>query len=117
VEAIVPGFPINEWPMVYIDPDTCISCGACVPECPYSAIFAAEDLPSAYVAKGGEYINRPHLRGHYEGTNHHGNPVVLNTVYQLNPGQVVDLTQDDSCNNAFFRNGPGYSARDHDNGM
>ena len=24
---------------LYIDPDTCIDCGACVPECPVSAIF------------------------------------------------------------------------------
>ena len=25
--------------MVYIDPDECIDCGACVPECPTEAIF------------------------------------------------------------------------------
>ncbi len=31
--------------MLYIDPDTCIDCGACVPECPVSAIFPAEDVP------------------------------------------------------------------------
>jgi ferredoxin len=30
---------------LYIDPDTCIDCGACVPECPVSAIFPAEDVP------------------------------------------------------------------------
>ena len=117
VEAIVPGFPINEWPSVYIDQDTCISCGACVPECPYGAIFPTEEVPSQYVAGGGEYINRPGLQGHYEGTNHLGNPVVLDSVYQLKPGQLVDLTQDIGCNNAFFTSGPGYSARDQDNGM
>jgi ferredoxin len=29
---------------LYIDPDTCIDCGACVPECPVSAIFPADEL-------------------------------------------------------------------------
>ena len=32
-------------PMLYIDPDECIDCGACEPECPVEAIFAEEDLP------------------------------------------------------------------------
>jgi NAD-dependent dihydropyrimidine dehydrogenase PreA subunit len=30
---------------VYIDPVECIDCGACVPVCPVSAIFALDDLP------------------------------------------------------------------------
>ncbi len=29
---------------LYIDPDTCIDCGACVPECPVSAIFPEPDV-------------------------------------------------------------------------
>ena len=28
-----------------IDPDECIDCAVCVPECPVSAIYAEEDLP------------------------------------------------------------------------
>ncbi|NRF71276.1 ferredoxin family protein [Aquincola sp. S2] len=28
-----------------IDPDDCIDCALCVPECPVSAIFAEEDVP------------------------------------------------------------------------
>ena len=28
-----------------IDPEECIDCGACVPECPTEAIFLDEDLP------------------------------------------------------------------------
>jgi|TARA_B100001996_G_scaffold379225_1_gene364645 ferredoxin len=28
-----------------IDPDECIDCAACVPECPVDAIFADTDLP------------------------------------------------------------------------
>ncbi len=29
-----------------IDPDECIDCAVCVPECPVSAIYAEEDVPS-----------------------------------------------------------------------
>ena len=28
-----------------IDPDECIDCAVCVPECPVSAIYAEEDVP------------------------------------------------------------------------
>jgi NAD-dependent dihydropyrimidine dehydrogenase PreA subunit len=34
--------------MLYIEPDECIDCGACVPACPVSAIFALEDLPEKW---------------------------------------------------------------------
>jgi ferredoxin len=34
-----------EAPQLYIDPDNCICCGACLPVCPVSAIFLAEDIP------------------------------------------------------------------------
>lgn len=30
---------------LYIDPDDCIDCGACVPECPVQAIFQDTDVP------------------------------------------------------------------------
>jgi len=32
--------------MLYIDPDTCIDCGACVPECPVEAIYEEGSLPA-----------------------------------------------------------------------
>ena len=35
-------------PQLYIDPVECIDCGACVPVCPVSAIFALEDLPTKW---------------------------------------------------------------------
>ena len=41
-----------------IDPDTCIDCGLCPPECPVSAIYAEEDLPDkwqAYVEINAKY--------------------------------------------------------------
>ena len=31
-----------------IDPDDCIDCGACIPECPVEAIFADTDLPNEH---------------------------------------------------------------------
>jgi len=34
--------------LLYIDPEECIDCGACVPVCPVSAIFALEDLPEKW---------------------------------------------------------------------
>jgi ferredoxin len=83
VECIVPGEPFEQYPWMYIDPDTCIDCGACVPECPYEAIFPEDEVPSAYEAKGGEYISRLSLSGHYEGTDHHGDAVVLDCPAQL----------------------------------
>ena len=34
--------------MLYIDPDECIDCGACEPDCPVEAIFVEEDLPEEW---------------------------------------------------------------------
>ncbi len=34
--------------MLVIDPDTCIDCQLCVPECPIHAIYADDELPEAY---------------------------------------------------------------------
>ena len=34
--------------MLYIDPDECIDCGACEPECPVEAIFTEEDVPDEW---------------------------------------------------------------------
>ncbi len=31
--------------MLYIDPDVCIDCGACVPECPVEAIYEEGSVP------------------------------------------------------------------------
>jgi len=35
-------------PQLYIHPAECIDCGACVPVCPVTAIFALEDLPDKW---------------------------------------------------------------------
>jgi ferredoxin len=34
--------------MLYIDPEDCIDCGACVPVCPVEAIFAEAELPEKW---------------------------------------------------------------------
>jgi ferredoxin len=114
---MIPGQPVNEWPWIYIDPDTCIDCGACVPECPFNAIYPEDEVPSAYTAKGGEIVSNVGLTGHWEGTNHHGGKIVLETTRTLEAGEVIDLTPDIKPNYDFFQGGPGYSAKDIDDGM
>lgn len=36
---------------LYIDPETCIDCGACEPECPVEAIFEEEYVPDKWKAQ------------------------------------------------------------------
>jgi len=38
----------DDAPLYYIDPDECIDCGACEPECPVTAIFAEDALPEQW---------------------------------------------------------------------
>jgi ferredoxin len=38
----------DDVPQLYIDPVECIDCGACVPVCPESAMFALADLPEKW---------------------------------------------------------------------
>ena len=38
--------------MCYIDPDSCINCGACFYECPVEAIYPIDDVPDGWL----EYI-------------------------------------------------------------
>ncbi len=127
VECIIPGKPESEWPWLYIDPDTCIDCGACIPECPFEAIFTEEETPPDYVAKGGEYlampVGTPGFDTRFEGENEHGNPVVLEATRILEEGEIVDLTVDINPNYDYFdcarpdgteaeKVGPGYEALD-----
>jgi ferredoxin len=35
---------------LYIDPEECIHCYACMPECPVEAIFPQEDVPAQWTA-------------------------------------------------------------------
>ena len=45
--------------MMYIDPDICIDCGACEPECPVEAIFEEDDVPTkweSYVEENAKFF-------------------------------------------------------------
>src|SRR5689334_22408378 len=51
----------GEEEMLYIDPVECIDCGACVPVCPVSAIFALDDLPEkwkSFTERNAAYFGR-----------------------------------------------------------
>ena len=53
-------FDEGEDRMLYIQPDECIDCGACEPDCPVTAIFAEDDVPDeeqAYVAINVEWFD------------------------------------------------------------
>src|ERR1700722_6258101 len=46
---------------LFIDPVECVDCGACVPVCPVSAIYAGDDLPekwAEYTTKNAEHFGR-----------------------------------------------------------
>ncbi len=58
-DCIHPGKHENGFPaatQLYVDPNECIDCSACIPACPVSAIFAEEDLPDKW--KHYAQINR-----------------------------------------------------------
>ena len=94
VECIVGGQPGDKWPWFYIDPDTCIDCGACVPECPYDAIFPEDEVPEALTLSAGqEYYPHGGVRSKAAG------------------GEVINLTEDIKPNYDFFSDGPGYDAQ------
>jgi len=50
-------YEIDEPQMLVIDPETCIDCQLCVPECPAHAIYEEEEVPEVYqewIAKNAE---------------------------------------------------------------
>ena len=52
---------IKDPAMLVIDPNTCIDCGLCVPECPVRAIYPEADLPEPYqewTAKNAELFSQ-----------------------------------------------------------
>lgn len=116
VECMVLGKPEEEWPWLYIDPDTCIDCGACVPECPYEAIFPEEEVPFDYEARPGQWIvNTKELLPDgvkLENAEVDGHTVNCLNAKQLAGGEVLDFTEDIGPNYDFFSEGPGYDALD-----
>ena len=48
--AVCPVDAFREMPTyLVIDPDECIDCGACIPECPVEAIFEESEVPDDLV--------------------------------------------------------------------
>tara|TARA_B100000497_G_C7673977_1_gene406962 strand:+ start:1837 stop:2124 length:288 start_codon:yes stop_codon:yes gene_type:complete len=47
--AEVEGMESVDGLQLYIDPDECIDCGACEPECPVEAIFDEDELPEEWM--------------------------------------------------------------------
>jgi NAD-dependent dihydropyrimidine dehydrogenase PreA subunit len=46
---------------LYIDPEECIDCGACEPECPVNAIFPQDDVPAeweSYTKINADYFKK-----------------------------------------------------------
>jgi ferredoxin len=47
--------------ILYIDPDECIDCGACVPACPVEAIFEESEVPekwTEFTRKNADYFKK-----------------------------------------------------------
>ena len=113
VECMVLGFPEEEWPWLYIDPDTCIDCGACIPECPYEAIFPEEEVPFDF--KGEVWItNTKELLpdgAPFEGEVD-GHFVKLLNAKKIDGSEELDLTEDIPPNYDYFSEGPGYEHMD-----
>lgn len=47
--------------MLFIHPDECIDCGACVPACPVEAIYAMDEVPDqwkSYIDKNAQHYQK-----------------------------------------------------------
>lgn len=66
VDCIHPGDYKGQIFMI-IDPDTCIDCGLCIPECPIDAIVSAVDKDPAYAKINAEltakFKDNPKIEG------------------------------------------------------
>ena len=59
-EARAEGFNPKD-KMLYINPEECIDCGACEPECPVQAIFEESQVPnkwSDFISKNYKFFNQ-----------------------------------------------------------
>jgi hypothetical protein len=74
-----------------------------VPECPFHAIFPEDEVPAAFKAKGGEFINEAGLTGHYQAIDHKKKEIVLETTRVLAAGEVIDLRGSIKTNVQFFK--------------
>ena len=60
-EAKEDGFVPKETDSLYINPEECIDCGACEPECPVEAIFEEDKVPdkwTSFISKNYKFFNQ-----------------------------------------------------------
>lgn len=66
IEGLVPldqlrALPAAERGQMFIDPDRCIDCGACLQECPADAIYLDDDVPAEHrgdIARNRDFFAR-----------------------------------------------------------
>jgi NAD-dependent dihydropyrimidine dehydrogenase PreA subunit len=63
LEATPPSERAAKFPglQMFIDPDPCIDCGACLDECPVAAIYPDDDVPEEHrgdIARNAEFFRR-----------------------------------------------------------
>ena len=79
--AVCPVDCFHEGPnFIVIDPEVCIDCGVCIPECPVEAIVDEKDLPAGQV----EYLEPVGRARAGDG------PEGLHRRHETFPGYVVD---------------------------
>jgi len=54
---------------LFINPEACVDCGACEPECPWEAIFPDDDVPAQFAAD-----------------------IALNAITAVRPGEFIEAT-------------------------
>jgi NAD-dependent dihydropyrimidine dehydrogenase PreA subunit len=111
-DCIVKGEPQLIWPWYYIDPLSCIDCGACSQKCPYDAIFTRDQIPLQMkitqnviqsMPEGTSGFDQP-----YNIIDFSGKTITLMATRTIVSGQTIDLTADMQTNIDFFEKGPGY---------
>jgi ferredoxin len=93
-----PGKPEDQWPGITSTPTPASTAAPCVPECPYEAIFPEDEVPEAYTMKPGQVRMIMRAPGDIER-------------YEAKGGEVVNLREDIPFNYKFYKEGPGYNAR------
>jgi len=51
---------------LYINPEECIDCGVCEPECPWEAIYEDERVPEVFAEDVGQNAKVPENQGDFE---------------------------------------------------